>query len=72
MGTEVLDIRALDNGGYDIKTNKGDVRARFVVASACGYSLLMAHKLNYGLKYSCLPMAGSFYFSKTPVNTLNF
>lgn len=54
-------------GGFTLMTSKGTVRAKYVVVSSCGYSLLMAHKLGYGLNYGCLPVAGSFYFSKASV-----
>jgi malate dehydrogenase (quinone) len=38
-------------------------RARHVVVCAGAHSLLMAQQLGYGLEYSCLPVAGSFYFT---------
>lgn len=56
-----------ESPSYTIHTSQGKIRAKFVVVAACGYSLLMAHKLGYGLNYGCLPVAGSFYFAKTPV-----
>lgn len=65
--TEVRDIVQNDDGTYSITTSRGKVTSRFVVVSACGYSLLFAQKLGYGLKYGCFPVAGSFYFSKSPV-----
>ncbi len=37
------------------------LRARHVVVNAGAHSLLMAQKLGFGLQYSCLPVAGSFY-----------
>ncbi|MCP9777152.1 FAD-dependent oxidoreductase [Cyanobium sp. Tous-M-B4] len=39
------------------------VRARHVVVNAGAHSLLMAQRMGYGLEYSCLPVAGSFYFT---------
>jgi malate dehydrogenase (quinone) len=39
------------------------LRARYVVVNAGAHSLLMAQKLGFGLQYSCLPVAGSFYFT---------
>ncbi|MFM1798824.1 MAG: putative malate:quinone oxidoreductase [Cyanobacteriota bacterium] len=39
------------------------IRARHVVVNAGGHSLLLAQRLGYGLHYSCLPVAGSFYFA---------
>ncbi|MCW9025001.1 MAG: FAD-dependent oxidoreductase [Gammaproteobacteria bacterium] len=47
---------------YRINTDKGTFNARFVVVCAGGHSLLFAHRMGYGLEYSCLPMAGSFYY----------
>lgn len=38
-------------------------RARHVVVCAGAHSLLMAQQLGHGLEYSCLPVAGSFYFT---------
>ncbi len=49
--------------GYTVKTAKGIYRARFVVVSSGGHSLLFAHRMGFGLEYSCLPMAGSFYYT---------
>lgn len=39
------------------------LRARHVVVNAGAHSLLMAQQLGFGLEYSCLPVAGSFYFT---------
>jgi len=47
---------------YSIKTSKEEIKSRFVVVSAGGHSLLFAQKMGYGLNYSCMPIAGSFYF----------
>ncbi|EZG45503.1 putative malate:quinone oxidoreductase [Gregarina niphandrodes] len=60
-GTEMLEMRR-EGKGWIVETNRGRVRARFVVVSSCGYSLLTAHRLGYGHHLSCLPVAGSFYF----------
>jgi len=62
MSTQAKRFEATQNG-YRIKTNKGDIEARFVVVSAGGHSLLYAQQMGYGLHYSCLPVAGSFYFA---------
>ncbi|MFC3284821.1 FAD-dependent oxidoreductase [Litchfieldella rifensis] len=54
---------------YKIKTpNKGTLSARYVVVSAGGHSLLFAHQMGYGRDKSCLPMAGSFYFTPRVLN----
>jgi malate dehydrogenase (quinone) len=42
--------------------------ARFVVVSAGGHSLLFAHRMGIGLEFSCLPVAGNFYFTPQILN----
>ena len=42
--------------------------AKFVVVSAGGHSLLFAHRMGIGLNYSCLPVAGNFYFTPQVLN----
>jgi len=39
------------------------LRARQVVVNAGAHSLLLAQQMGFGLEYSCLPVAGSFYFT---------
>lgn len=56
------------NGSYKVVTNKGEHHAKFVVVSAGGHSLLFAQRMGYGLHYSCLPMAGSFYYAPDILN----
>ena len=48
---------------YQVESSKGRYQARFVVVCAGGHSLLFAHRMGHGLNYSCLPMAGSFYYA---------
>jgi malate dehydrogenase (quinone) len=38
------------------------------VVCAGGHSLKLAHDLGYGLHYSCLPVAGSYYFTPQVLN----
>ena len=38
--------------------------ADYVVVNAGAHSLLLAHKMDYGQEYSCIPIGGSFYYSK--------
>lgn len=54
--------------GYAVETKDGIHHAKFVVVSAGGHSLLFAQRMGYGLEYSCLPMAGSFYYTPTMLN----
>jgi len=42
--------------------------ARHVVVNAGAHSLLMAQQMGFGLEYSCLPVAGSFYFTPALLN----
>lgn len=67
LETEVDDIIKSDSG-YLVKTSKGELQAKFVVVSAGGHSLLFAHRMGYCLEYSCLPMAGSFYYTPSMLN----
>lgn len=53
---------------YEVATSQGTLKARFVVVSAGGHSLLFAQRMGYGLNYSCMPMAGSFYFAPQVLN----
>ncbi|CAD2095042.1 malate:quinone oxidoreductase, putative [Plasmodium vinckei lentum] len=68
VSTEVINIEEVNDSLFKIHTNKGILKSRFVVVSACGHSLLIAQKMNYGLEYSCLPVAGSFYFTNKILN----
>jgi malate dehydrogenase (quinone) len=67
MGTIVQSIAQVD-GHYQLKTADETLNAKFVVVSAGGHSLLFAHRMGIGLEYSCLPMAGSFYFTPQVLN----
>ncbi len=67
LNTLVKDIKPV-NEGYEVITDSGSHHARFVVVSAGGHSLLFAQRMGYGLHFSCLPMAGSFYFAPNVLN----
>ena len=54
--------------GYAVTTSNGTHHAKFVVVSTGGHSLMFAHRMGYGLEYSCLPMAGSFYYTPNVLN----
>jgi malate dehydrogenase (quinone) len=43
-------------------------QARALVVCAGGHSLKLAHDLGYGRHYSCLPVAGSYYFTPQVLN----
>ena len=63
-------VQAIEPSGdhYRITTDQDTLTARFVVVSASGYSLLFAHRMGIGLNYSCLPVAGNFYFTPQVLN----
>ena len=67
LNTLVKKIESVDNA-YKVTTNNSEHRAKFVVVSAGGHSLLFAQRMGYGLHYSCLPMAGSFYYTPDILN----
>ncbi|MFK5914866.1 MAG: FAD-dependent oxidoreductase [Woeseiaceae bacterium] len=67
LNTKVLKISKSERG-YTVKTKDGTHHAKFVVVSSGGHSLLFAHRMGYGLEYSCLPMAGSFYYTPKVLN----
>lgn len=56
------------DGIFSIVTQNRVIKARTVVVSAGGHSLLLAQQMRYGLEYSCLPVAGSFYFTPPILN----
>lgn len=62
FNSEVDDIIEQE-GVFSIITENQVIKARSVVVSAGGHSLLLAQKMGYGLEFSCLPVAGSFYFT---------
>lgn len=62
LNTKVTKIKKSDNG-YTVKTSRGTHHAKFIVVSSGGHSLLFAHRMGFGLEFSCLPMAGSFYYT---------
>ena len=53
---------------HRVVTDNGVYEAKFVVVCAGGHSLLLAQQMGYGLNFSCLPMAGSFYFTPRVLN----
>jgi malate dehydrogenase (quinone) len=53
-----------DGDIFKVITANETYTADFVVVDAGAHSLLLAHEMGYGLDYSCLPVAGSFYMTK--------
>ncbi|MFM9072420.1 MAG: FAD-dependent oxidoreductase [Cyanobium sp.] len=76
LGTELRSLTA-DGDGFlaELQPSAGQdgapgrlgegqrLRARHVVVNAGAHSLLLAQRMGYGLQYSGLPVAGSFYFA---------
>ncbi len=67
LGSPVKAIEPVGDN-YQVVTANETLTARFVVVSASGYSLLFAHRMGIGLEYSCLPVAGNFYFTPQVLN----
>jgi malate dehydrogenase (quinone) len=67
LGVRVESIQPV-GANYQVKTGDQTLTARFVVVSAGGHSLLFAHRMGFGLEYSCLPVAGNFYFTPQVLN----
>lgn len=63
----VRHIEVVD-GGFVVNTGGRKLRCRSLVVAAGGHSLKLAHDLGYGLHYSCLPVAGSYYFTPQVLN----
>ncbi|GAP95229.1 FAD-dependent oxidoreductase [Leptolyngbya sp. NIES-2104] len=63
-------VQAIEQVGenYQITIANDSITARFVVVSAGGHSLLFAHRMGIGLEYSCLPVAGNFYYTPQVLN----
>lgn len=67
LNQKVLNI-SKEGDGYVINTAIEIIKARYVVVSAGAHSLLIAQAMGHGLEYSCLPVAGSFYFTPKLLN----
>lgn len=65
--SHVAEILHID-GVFHINTQDQKIKAKTVVVSAGGHSLLLAQKMGHGLEFSCLPVAGSFYFTPKVLN----
>ena len=63
LNTEIVKIEKKDNLNWLTTKDGQKFSADFVVVNAGSHSLLLAHQMGYGLDYSTLPMAGSFYIT---------
>jgi len=67
LNTRVTQVRTTGNA-FEVVTEAGVIAAGSVVVSAGGHSLSLAQQMGYGQEFSCLPVAGSFYFAPTVLN----
>jgi malate dehydrogenase (quinone) len=67
FGTRVAHLRT-NAGSFEVVTDRGTISAGSVVVSAGGHSLLLAQQMGYGYEFSCLPVGGSFYFTREVLN----
>ncbi len=63
LSKEVQKIEKIGNL-FELTVNGKHYYADYIVVNAGAYSLLLAHRMGHGLDYSCLPVGGSFYYSK--------
>lgn len=64
---QVLHIR-IERDRFLVETGDTCYQARSLVVCAGGHSLKLAQDLGYGLEFSCLPVAGSYYFTPQILN----
>jgi malate dehydrogenase (quinone) len=67
LGTKVLAITQ-GSDGFTVRTDQGELHAKAIVVSAGAHSLYLAQKMGYGMEYSTLPVAGSFYYTPKVLN----
>ncbi|MDH5425628.1 MAG: FAD-dependent oxidoreductase [Gammaproteobacteria bacterium] len=65
---EMVSHIKIEDDRFIIETNGTCYQTRSLVVCAGGHSLMMAHELGFGLHYSCLPVAGSYYFAPQCLN----
>jgi len=58
----------IEDERFLVETTHTCYQARTLVVCAGGHSLKLAQDLGYGLHYSCLPVAGSYYFTPQILN----
>ncbi|BCO30784.1 putative malate:quinone oxidoreductase [Thiohalobacter sp. COW1] len=58
----------IEDNGLRVDSGQACYRTRALVVCAGGHSLKLAQDLGYGLEYSCLPVAGSYYFTPQILN----
>ena len=63
FNSEVEDIKKIGDK-FEITVKGKHFYADYVVVNAGAHSLLLAHRMGHGKDFSCLPVGGSFYYSK--------
>jgi malate dehydrogenase (quinone) len=63
LNSEVTEIKKIGDK-FSVTVKGKQFFADYVVANAGAHSLLLAHNMGMGLEYSCIPIGGSFYYSK--------
>jgi malate dehydrogenase (quinone) len=58
----------IEAGRFLVESDTTCYQTRSLVVCAGGHSLKLAHDLGYGRHYSCLPVAGSYYFTPQILN----
>lgn len=58
----------IEDQRFLVETGSTCYQTRSLVVCAGGHSLKLAHDLGYGRHYSCLPVAGSYYFTPQILN----
>ena len=67
VNSEVKEMLKTADGTYECRTETATYEADFVTVDAGAHSLLLAHKMGFGLDLSCLPVAGSFYMTNEKI-----
>jgi malate dehydrogenase (quinone) len=65
---EAVQHITVQEGRFLVETQDTCYQTRTLVVCAGGHSLKLAQDLGYGLHYSCLPVAGSYYFTPQVLN----
>ena len=63
LKSEVENIKKIGDK-FELTVKGKHFYADYVVVNAGAHSLLLAHRMGHGLDFSCLPVGGSFYYSK--------
>ena len=65
---ETVTTITIEKDRFLVETANTCYQTRALVVCAGGHSLMLAQNLGYGQHYSCLPVAGSYYFTPQVLN----